>query len=118
MSRPTPRGRHNLFVTNSGVYAQLHYQDPDQKIINLSNYSASMYIRNNINSSNYILKLTHKLNDDGTGINMSNSLSGSLDIQITPLSSSMIPTGRTYYSLDVYSGSYYIGLLEGKIIKV
>lgn len=115
--RPTPRGRHNLFVTSSGLYTRLKCEYANSQSIDLSDYSAVMYIRNSPSTNNYLLKLTNILNNDSTGIDMNNANNGIVNIQITPVSTSMIPAGKIYYSLDVYSGSYYLGLLEGKIIK-
>lgn len=114
--RPTPRARHNLFSTSSGIYTRLQYETADLQSIDLSQYSASMYIRTNAGSKNFIYKITNNLNEDLTGIDMSSANIGIIDIRIAPISSSNLPN-ESYYSLDVYSGSYYVGLLEGKIIN-
>lgn len=116
MTRPTPRARHNLTFTGSYLQTKISYLDSTENPINLSNYSSVMYVRNSPKLPP-LFKLTDTLNADGSGIDMMDSVFGNINLLISSFTSSLMPD-IAYYSIDIYSGSLYVGLLEGKIIRM
>jgi hypothetical protein len=78
-----------------------------------------MQIRNSYSSSIPIITLSSSLNPDGTGLNMSNAVSGGITIYIASCTSSMFNFYDAVYDLDIISGSgdcpIVSRILEGKV---
>ena len=95
------------------------YADSTGTPVDLSQYSAKMQIRPYPGSNDVIVTLSSSLNGDGTGLNMSSSISGSIGIYIASCTSSMFNFNEASYDLDIISGSgacpYVNRILEGKV---
>lgn len=95
------------------------YTDSTGTPVDLSYYSAKMQIRPYPGSNDVIVTLSSSLNGDGTGLNMSNAVSGSIGIYIASCTSSMFDFTEASYDLDIISGSgacpYVNRILEGKV---
>lgn len=87
--------------------------------VNLEGYSAILKITEEYNSTGSIATLTNVLNEDGTGLDMSNSLSGIINVYISSCSSSRFDFDQAYYQLDIMSPdipcSKVSRVLEGKV---
>jgi len=93
------------------------YLDSNGNPIDLQFYSAKMQIRETYNSAP-LLTLSSSLNGDGTGLDMSNAVSGSIGIYIASCTSSMLTFNEALYDLDVISGSncpVVNRIIEGKV---
>jgi hypothetical protein len=66
-----------------------------------------------------LLTLSSSLNADGTGLNMTNAISGAIGIYIASCTSSMLTFVEALYDLDIISGSgncpVVNRILEGKV---
>jgi hypothetical protein len=94
------------------------YKDSNGNPIDLQYYSAKMQIRPYVGSNDVIATLSSSLNDDGTGLNMSNAISGAIGIFIASCTSSQFTFNEAVYDLDVISGSdcpIVNRILEGKV---
>jgi hypothetical protein len=94
------------------------YTDSNGVPIDLQNYNSKMQIRPFPGSSDIIITLSSSLNLDGTGLNMSNSVSGAIGIYIASCTSSQFNFDEASYDLDIISGSncpYVNRILEGKV---
>jgi hypothetical protein len=94
------------------------YTDSNGVPIDLQNYNSKMQIRPFPGSSDIIITLSSSLNLDGTGLNMSNSVSGTIGIYIASCTSSQFNFDEASYDLDIISGSncpYVNRILEGKV---
>jgi hypothetical protein len=103
----------------STVEIPLIYKDSLGVPVNLTQYSSKMQIRNSYSSSIPIITLSSSLNPDGTGLNMSNAVSGGITIYIASCTSSMFNFYDAVYDLDIISGSgncpIVDRILEGKV---
>jgi hypothetical protein len=93
------------------------YNDANGQPVNLSQYNAKMQIRQTY-SSPPLLTLSSSLNADGTGLNMSNAVSGTIGIYIASCTSSLLTFNEALYDLDIISGSncpIVNRILEGKV---
>jgi hypothetical protein len=93
------------------------YLDSNGNPIDLQFYSAKMQIRETYNSAP-LLTLSSSLNGDGTGLDMSNAVSGSIGIYIASCTSSMLTFNEALYDLDIISGSncpVVNRIIEGKV---
>lgn len=103
----------------STVEIPLVYKDSAGVPVNLTQYSSKMQIRDSYGSTPPIITLTSTLNADGTGLNMSNAVSGGITIYIASCTSSMFNFSEAIYDLDIISGSgdcpIINRILEGKV---
>jgi hypothetical protein len=94
------------------------YTDSTGTPIDLTNYSSKMQIRLTYGSAP-IATLSSSLNPDGTGLNMTNAVSGAIGIYIASCTSSMFNFDTALYDLDIISGSgdcpVVNRILEGKV---
>jgi hypothetical protein len=93
------------------------YNDANGQPVDLSTYNAQMQIRQTY-SSPPLLTLSSSLNADGTGLNMSNAVSGTIGIYIASCTSSLLTFNEALYDLDIISGSncpIVNRILEGKV---
>jgi hypothetical protein len=94
------------------------YKDAVGNPVNLSAYGSKMQIRLTYGSTP-IITLSSSLNPDGTGLNMSNSVSGAIGIYIASCTSSMFNFDTAIYDLDIILGSgecpVVTRILEGKV---
>ena len=93
------------------------YNDANGAPVDLSQYSAKMQIRQTY-SSPPLLTLSSSLNADGTGLNMSSAVSGTIGIYIASCTSSLLTFNEALYDLDIISGSrcpVVNRILEGKV---
>lgn len=94
------------------------YKDSNGNPVDLQNYDAKMQIRQSYGSTP-IITLTNTLNGDGTGLNMTNAISGAIGIYIASCTSSMFTFVEALYDLDIISGSgncpVVTRILEGKV---
>lgn len=107
------------FVIEQGstVNFTIVYNDSNGNPIDLSQYESKMQIRETYNSAP-LLTLSSSLNADGTGLNMSNAMSGAIGIYIASCTSSLLTFNEAIYDLDIISGSYcptVNRILEGKV---
>jgi hypothetical protein len=102
----------------STVEIPLIYKDNQGVPVNLTQYSSKMQIRLTYGSAP-IVTLSSSLNPDGTGLNMSNAVSGGITIYIASCTSSMFNFIDAVYDLDIISGSgncpVVNRILEGKV---
>jgi len=103
----------------STVEIPLIYKDNQGVPVNLTQYSSKMQIRDSYGSTPPIITLTSTLNPDGTGLNMTNAVSGGITIYIASCTSSMFNFVDAVYDLDIISGSgncpIVNRILEGKV---
>ena len=93
------------------------YNDANGQPVDLSTYNAKMQIRQTY-SSPPLLTLSSSLNADGTGLNMTNAVSGTIGIYIASCTSSLLTFSEALYDLDIISGSkcpIVNRILEGKV---
>lgn len=94
------------------------YKDSNGNPVDLSGYGSKMQIRQTYTSSP-LLTLSSSLNGDGTGLNMTNAVSGSIGIYIASCTSSMLTFDEAIYDLDIISGSgdcpIVVRILEGRV---
>jgi len=99
----------------------IQYKDKNLVPINLTGYSGKMQIRSNYadNNPTTYITLSSSRTPDGTGLNFTGALTGSIGIFIAACSSSALNFSSARYDLEVYSGS--IGcpittrILEGQV---
>lgn len=94
------------------------YTDSTGSVVDLSNYGARMQIRPNVDSSDVYVSLSSTIGDDGSGL-LITPTSGSIQIIISAVSSSMLTFNEAKYDLEIYSGSgdteFVTRLLEGNV---
>lgn len=99
----------------------IQYKDSNLIPVNLTGYSGRMQIRSNYADNNPItyITLSSSRAADGTGLNFTNAVTGSIGIFIAACSSSTFNFSSARYDLEIYSGSVScpitIRLLEGQI---
>ena len=117
------------FVVEQGttVKFEIQYKDSNGQPVDLTGYGAKMQIRSGYADSNptTYLTLSSSLNSDGTGLNMAGlngtnpPTSGTIGINISPYTSSLLTFDTAYYDLEIQSGSgaaYTVTrLLEGQV---
>jgi outer membrane protein W len=95
------------------------YTDSTGTPIDLQYYNAKMQIRPYPGAPTVYATLSSSLNGDGTGLNMSNAISGAIGIYIASCTSSMFNFDEASYDLDIISGSgdcpFVNRILEGKV---
>lgn len=103
----------------STVDFSIIYKDSTGTPVNLSEYSSKMQIRPFAGSNDVIVTLSSSLNGDGTGLNMTNAVSGAIGIYIASCTSSLFNFTEASYDLDIISGSgdcpVVNRILEGKV---
>jgi hypothetical protein len=112
-------GKYSFIIEQgSTVDFSIVYKDSNGNPVNLTGYGSKMQIRETYNSAP-LLTLSSSLNADGTGLNMSNAISGSIGIYIASCTSSMLTFNEALYDLDIISGSGACPtvnrILEGKV---
>lgn len=94
------------------------YKDSNGNPVDLQSYGAKMQIRQTYGSPP-LLTLSSSLNADGTGLNMTNAISGAIGVYIASCTSSMLTFVEALYDLDIISGSASCPvvnrILEGKV---
>ena len=114
-----------IICQGSTIDIPIIYKDPNGNPVDLSDYGAKMQLRDAPSQSATILYLTlsSSLNSDGTGINMSGSvttgfvspISGNIGIYISAPTSSILTFAEAEYDLFIYSGSFAETLIQGKV---
>jgi hypothetical protein len=103
----------------STVDFSIIYKDSTGTPVDLTYYSSKMQIRPYPGSNDVIVTLSSSLNGDGTGLNMTNAVSGTIGIFIASCTSSMFNFTEASYDLDIISGSgdcpIVNRILEGKV---
>jgi hypothetical protein len=112
-------GKYSFIIEQgSTVDFTIVYNDSNGNPVNLSQYGSKMQIRQTYGSAP-LLTLSSSLNADGTGLNMSNAVSGAIEIYIASCTSSMLTFNEAIYDLDIISGSsacpIVTRILEGKV---
>jgi hypothetical protein len=112
-------GKYSFIIEQgSTVNFSIVYNDSNGNPVDLSQYGSKMQIRQTY-SSPPLLTLSSSLNADGTGLNMSNAVSGAIGIYIASCTSSMLTFNEALYDLDIISGSgncpTVTRILEGKV---
>jgi hypothetical protein len=107
-----------IIEQGSTVNFSIVYNDSDGNPVDLSQYGSKMQIRQTYSSPS-LLTLSSSLNADGTGLNMTNAVSGAIGIYIASCTSSMLTFNEALYDLDIISGSgncpTVTRILEGKV---
>jgi hypothetical protein len=99
----------------------IQYKDNNLVPINLTGYSGKMQIRSNYadNAPTTYLTLSSSRNSDGTGLNFTGAVTGSIGIFIAACSSSILNFSSARYDLEIYSGSagcpITTRILEGQV---
>jgi hypothetical protein len=112
-------GRYSFVIEQgSTLNFSIVYNDSNGAPVDLSQYNAKMQIRQTY-SSPPLLTLSSSLNADGTGLNMTNAVSGTIGIYIASCTSSLLTFNEALYDLDIISGSgdcpVVNRILEGKV---
>jgi hypothetical protein len=112
-------GKYSFIIEQgSTVNFSIVYNDANGNPVDLSQFGSKMQIRQTY-SSPPLLTLSSSLNADGTGLNMSNAVSGAIGIYIASCTSSMLTFNEALYDLDIISGSgncpTVTRILEGKV---
>ena len=112
-------GRYS-FIIEQGATTDfdIAYKDSNRDPIDLTYYQARMQIRPNPSSLDTYITLSSSLADDGTGLNIYDPTSGSINIFISAYSSSQLDFDEAYYDLEIITGSQYpvvTRILEGKV---
>jgi hypothetical protein len=112
-------GKYSFIIEQgSTVNFTIVYLDSLGKPINLIGYNSDMQIRPYVGAPNAIITLSSSLNPDGTGLNMSNAVSGAIGIYISSCTSSQFIFDEAVYDLDIISGSncpVVNRIIEGKV---
>ena len=99
----------------------IQYKDKDLVPINLTGYSGRMQIRSNYadNNPTTYITLSSSRAPDGTGLNFTGAITGSIGIFIAACSSSAFTFSSARYDLEIYSGSagcpITTRILEGQV---
>ena len=112
-------GKYSFIIEQgSTVNFNIVYNDSNGNPIDLSQYESKMQIKETYNSAP-LLTLSSSLNADGTGLNMSSAVSGTIGIYIASCTSSLLTFSEALYDLDIISGSgncpVVNRILEGKV---
>ena len=112
-------GRYSFVIEQgSTLNFSIVYNDSNGAPVDLSQYNAKMQIRQTY-SSPPLLTLSSSLIADGTGLNMTNAVSGTIGIYIASCTSSLLTFNEALYDLDIISGSgncpVVNRILEGKV---
>lgn len=109
-------GKYNFLIEQgTTVTFGIVYKDSTGAPVNLTNCGAKMQIRPNVGSSTVICSLSSSLYPDGTGLNISSPLSGSINLLISAATSSLFNFTEAVYDLEIISGSIVTRLLEGTV---
>ena len=105
------------FVIEQGATFNLNlqYLDGNDDYVDLSQYSGKMQLRPTVESTTAYITLSSSLQPDNTGINFPQPTSGSINIYISAVSSSLLDFDTAVYDLELYSGSFVARLLEGNV---
>ena len=112
-------GRYSFIIEQGATFQrQVRYTNSSGDPVDLSNYSARMQIRPSADSNIVYVRLTGTVGNDGSGLVIT-AASGTVDITISALSSSMLSFTEAMYDLEIYSGSgdteFVTRLLEGNV---
>ena len=112
-------GRYSFTIEQgSTVNFSIIYKDSTGSPIDLTSYNSKMQIKPYLGAPTTIATLSSSLNVDGTGLDMSNAVSGSIGVYISSCTSSLFTFDEAVYDLDIVSGSscpVVNRILEGKI---
>ena len=115
-------GKYTFTIEQGATFQlELQYKDGNNNPIDLASYQGRMQVRPSVTDNNILLSLSSSLQPDGTGLNFSGSngttspSSGSIGVYISAATSSMLTFNEAVYDLEIYSGSYVVRLLEGKV---
>lgn len=112
-------GKYSFIIEQgSTVDFSIVYSNSNGNPIDLQDYNAEMQIRPYPGSTNLIITLSSSLNPDGTGLNMTNAISGAIGIYIASCTSSQFAFDEASYDIDIISGSncpIVSRILEGKV---
>lgn len=116
--------RYSFFIKRGEDHAErFEFLNEDGSKCNFSSMRASMYIRPNAYTGSSYMILTDSLNPDKTGIDLSPysgsvvlpTSSGSLSIQISAATSSLMTYDSAYYHLYLDSSGSIYRIMEGRI---
>lgn len=109
-------GKYNFLIEQgTTVNFGITYKDSTGSPVDLTNYAARMQIRPSVDSSTVICSLSSSLSPDGTGLNISSPISGSINLYISAASSSAFTFTEAVYDLEIISGSIVTRLIEGYV---
>jgi hypothetical protein len=111
-------GRYNFIIEQgSTLDFTIEYKDSNGEYVDLTNYSAALQIRPCVADKTEIIYLTlsSSLQSDGSGLILAEETSGSIQVYLSAVSSSLLDFDEAVYDLEIYSGSFAQRLLEGRV---
>ena len=115
-------GRYDIIMEQGATFdLPLRYKDSTGAAVDLSDYSASMQVRESAQSSTVLVEFTSNLSSNGfifmsgPSEDREDSANGNLRIYMTSANSAAVPALRGRYDLELTdSTGYTIRLLEGQ----
>jgi hypothetical protein len=110
-------GKYSMLIEQGATLnLSLTYKDATGSLIDLTDYSGKMQIKNTYadSATTTYLTLSSSLQDDGTGI-IFGGVSGTIGIYISAISSSELRFDSASYDLEITSGSIVTRLLQGPV---
>lgn len=118
-------GKYNFVIEQgSTLDFEIAYTDSGSNMIDLTDYTGRMQIKDKIGGSTTYITLSSSLSPDGTGLNFSGSnsandpISGTIGVFISANSSSALDFNKAVYDLEIVSGSDFpvvTRLLQGTV---
>jgi len=109
-------GKYNFVIEQGTTFTlELQYKDSNSVPVDLTGYSGRMQIRPSIGSPTSYLTLSSSIQADGTGITFPTPVSGTINLSISAVSSSLLTFDQGVYDLEIRSGSVVARLIQGGV---
>ena len=109
-------GKYNFVIEQGTTFTlELQYKDSNSVPVDLTGYSGRMQIRPSIGSPTSYLTLSSSIQADGTGITFPTPVSGTINLSISAVSSSLLTFDQGVYDLEIRSGSIIARLIQGGV---
>jgi hypothetical protein len=109
-------GKYNFVIEQGTTFTlELQYKDSNSVPVDLTGYSGRMQIRPSIGSPTSYLTLSSSIQADGTGITFPTPVSGTINLSISAVSSSLLTFDQGVYDLEIRSGSIVARLIQGGV---
>jgi len=108
--------KYNFLIKQVTTFTlELQYKDSNSVPVDLTGYSGRMQIRPSIGSPTSYLTLSSSIQADGTGITFPTPVSGTINLSISAVSSSLLTFDQGVYDLEIRSGSIVARLIQGGV---
>ena len=109
-------GKYNFIIEQGTTFTlELQYKDSNSVPVDLTGYTGRMQIRPTIGSPTSYLTLSSSIQPDGTGITFPTPVSGTINLNISAISSSQLTFDQGVYDLEIATGSTVTRLIQGNV---